>query len=432
MKRCPKCSRTFPDENQKFCTFDGGLLRADQPAFDPNLTVRATSKDLIETPPQPAGQTEVDASEAKTSVRLNSLNETITSFGTSTFSETAPVGSQTSSDLTPPSDSAPTSADLSAFAPAAAAAQNQSLAEATTLEAPVIVPTETAAAATATAAPAAKKKSILPWVLAGLVLLLLLGGGAAVAGYFFVVKPMMEAKNGPIDSGPANANTNTNSNTAPSPADTSTPANANTTVETKKEPEPYTPSGDAVQFQNSAANLDGDLAAHYVGFSFYYPKTWVKDPKSGVPGASNFAQVYRQISDPSGDYQPERVIFNWYPSKGSYESDTDVFTDSAKKISAQLAKNFPNFEEVSHGDTTVNTYKGYEVRFKGMYKGTPKGDLPYWGRVIFLPPGSKSEKGGVAIIMIATSLAEDVTSAADVGDKGGLALILESLRFASQ
>ena len=101
MKRCPKCSRTFPDKSQKFCTFDGGLLRADQPAFDPNLTVRATSKDLIETPP-PAAPTGNEASEAKTSVRLRSLNETITSFGTSTFKETTPVGSQTSSELTPP------------------------------------------------------------------------------------------------------------------------------------------------------------------------------------------------------------------------------------------------------------------------------------------------------------------------------------------
>ena len=45
MKRCPKCNRTFPDENQKFCTVDGGLLIG-TPAFDPNATMRATSADL--------------------------------------------------------------------------------------------------------------------------------------------------------------------------------------------------------------------------------------------------------------------------------------------------------------------------------------------------------------------------------------------------
>ena len=112
MKRCPKCSRTFPDENQKFCTFDGGLLRADQAPFDPNLTVRATAKDIVEQPPS----TVHDPSEAKTSVRLNSFNETVASFGSSTFREAS--GSQTSSDLIPSAaESAPTSADLSAHAP---------------------------------------------------------------------------------------------------------------------------------------------------------------------------------------------------------------------------------------------------------------------------------------------------------------------------
>src|SRR6476659_7880720 len=46
MKSCPKCNRTFPDEGQKFCTFDGGLLIAPPPALDPNATMRATSADL--------------------------------------------------------------------------------------------------------------------------------------------------------------------------------------------------------------------------------------------------------------------------------------------------------------------------------------------------------------------------------------------------
>src|SRR5919107_1744819 len=45
MKSCPKCNRTFPDEGQKFCTFDGGLLISPQ-TFDPNATMRATSIDL--------------------------------------------------------------------------------------------------------------------------------------------------------------------------------------------------------------------------------------------------------------------------------------------------------------------------------------------------------------------------------------------------
>ena len=41
MKRCPKCSRAFPDDNQKFCTIDGGLLVAGDKPFDPNATIQS-------------------------------------------------------------------------------------------------------------------------------------------------------------------------------------------------------------------------------------------------------------------------------------------------------------------------------------------------------------------------------------------------------
>src|SRR6185436_6840579 len=53
MKRCPKCNRPFPDDNQKFCTIDGGLLVPDQP-FDPNATMQASTVQLTPTaaPPQ--------------------------------------------------------------------------------------------------------------------------------------------------------------------------------------------------------------------------------------------------------------------------------------------------------------------------------------------------------------------------------------------
>ena len=50
MKRCPKCSRTFPDDNQKFCTIDGSsLVTADQ-AFDPNATVHSSAPKMAPPP----------------------------------------------------------------------------------------------------------------------------------------------------------------------------------------------------------------------------------------------------------------------------------------------------------------------------------------------------------------------------------------------
>jgi hypothetical protein len=139
--------------------------------------------------------------------------------------------------------------------------------------------------------------------------------------------------------------------------------------------------------------------------------------------------VDRQFSDSTGDFIQERARFNWYASNGTYESDLADFPQHAKKVTDLLAKSLPGYEEVSRGETTVNSYKAYEVRFKGEFKNGTK-SLPYWGRVILLPPGTESEKTGVEIVMLATSYAPGVSGAADVGVKGELALLLDSFRFA--
>jgi len=272
----------------------------------------------------------------------------------------------------------------------------------------------------------------MPWIIGILVVLLLGIVGLGVAGYIFrdeirqFLKPWLESQGHALPSrANENANTNsrtsTNANTNSNSGNTNSSANAN---ETKKEPLAFVAPAGAVPFSNSKDNLDGDLAKHYVGFSFYYPKTWTKDPKAGVPGASNFAAVDHQFTDNTGSFLQERVLFNWYPSKGSYEDDAAVFPESAKKVTDHL----PNFEEVSRGETTINSYKAYEVRFKGEFKTGDK-SLPYWGRLILLPPGTKTEKGGVAIVMLATSYSPGVTSARDVGVKGELAMILDSFRL---
>lgn len=415
MKRCPKCSRTFPDENQKFCTIDGGLLRVEEPNFDPNLTVRGISKEF--TPPASPG-------DEPTGMRSPALGETVTELGSSTFRETptGPTGTPTAADLVSPVESAPTSADLRASAVASTVAAQP---------ASGVLPAERPPSVTPAQPAQPKKRSVLPLVLGALVVLLLLGGGAAVAGYFLWLKPWMAANRQPLV---AKDTTNENANTAASPSNTNsavnTNANAAASEEPKKEIEPFVPSSDAVQFSNVKTNLDGDLADHFVDFSFYYPRTWTKDPTAGVRGASSFAKVQRQLSDETGDYIQERVVISWYPSNGTYDADLATFPERARTVSDQIAKSLPNYEEVSRGETTVNAYKAYEFRFKGAFKNTGKGDLPYWGRAILLPPGDASQKNGITILMLVTSLASGVSGTDDVGVKGELPLILDSFRFA--
>lgn len=475
MKRCQKCSRTFPDENQKFCTFDGGLLMADQPTFDPNRTILAPQMDssprvspsapIPPTPPPPPNAPERDLSETIVAYRPDAapaappaVDATTALTGGQTTPDlvppVAPPVAATSRDLVLPVPPAQTSADLDvpyagetiAVMPAPPPPVSTPLPAPPPIVAPPpppppVPPTVPEVSAPQPPAPVAKpakppkKRSVLKWIVAILIVLFLGAVGLAAAGYVFreqireFIDKQMSKSGGPTPvNGNSNTNSNGNGNTNSNSANTN--GSSNTNSSTSKQPPAFVPPADAVQFTNAKTGLDGDLAAHYVDFSFYYPKTWTKDPKAGVSGASNFAKVDRQFSDSTGDFIQERALFNWYPSSGTYEGDLRGFPEYAKKFTDQL-KSLQGYEEVSRGETTVNAYKAYEVRFKGEFKKEEK-SLPYWGRVILLPPGTEGEKSGVAIIMLATSYASGVTSAADVGVKGELAMILESFRFASK
>jgi hypothetical protein len=94
-----------------------------------------------------------------------------------------------------------------------------------------------------------------------------------------------------------------------------------------------------------------------------------------------------------------------------------------------LAKAFPEYEKVSDGPTKVNSMDAYEFRWQGLSKGTEKGDLKLWGRVIFLPTGREGDTSGAILSMFTTSLAPELSSVEDVGTKGEAPVILDSFRF---
>lgn len=272
----------------------------------------------------------------------------------------------------------------------------------------------------ATAAPG-KKSSRMPLII-GLVVLVLLGGAAA---WYFLVYKKGEAAGG--NANVANANANANANVTANANDNSnTTANANTGTL----PTPTAPPPNATEFVNAKANLDGKLAENYSDFSFYYPNTWEKDPKTGVAGASNFIRVERRLPP---DFTQENFGVSWYESRGTYEADSqDVFPKLVESSKNRFSKAYPEFEVVSEGETTINGIKGYEFRFQSVSKGTEKGDITLWGRVVFLPPGVEGKKNGVQLLMLTTSLAPELTSADDVGIKGELPMILNSFKMGSK
>ncbi len=379
MKRCPKCNRTFPDESQKFCTVDGGLLIAEQ-AFDPNVTIRATADDVgIQSPPP--------RDNAATSRELPSLGN-LNAPTVALPRNTAPTGVKTSADL-----------------PAAPPPGYSTLPRT-----PAALP------------PQAKKKSKLPLILGALAVVLLLGVAGVAVGFIFVVKPWLDSQNRPAvvreetpTTEPSNTNTDTmaeNTNAAPD--------------ESPVETDAFVPPADTTKFENSKDNLDGKLADHYINFFFYYPKSWQTDPKAGVAGASNFVKVERRLPP---DFTQENFAVGWYTSKGTFEADSPTFPQLVELLGASLEKNFPGYRKVAEGPTKVNSLNGYEFRFESLSKGTEKGDIQVWGRVVFLPTGVAGESAGATLIMLATSLAPELSGIEDVGDKGEMPVILESFRF---
>lgn len=256
----------------------------------------------------------------------------------------------------------------------------------------------------------------------GLVVALLVGGAAA--WYFLIYKKSNATANANSNSNVANANANANANVTANANDNSnTSANANTA----STPTPMPPPPNSTQFVNSRANLDGKLAEKYSDFSFYYPNTWERDPKTGVAGASNFIRVERRLPP---DFTQENFAVSWYDSQGTLEADQEkVFPKLIESLKARLSKAYPEFEVLSEGGTTINSLNGYELRFKSVSRGTEKGDITLWGWVVFLPPGKEGQTNGLQLLMLTTSLAPELESADDVGVKGELPVILNSFRM---
>ncbi len=407
MKSCPKCNRTFPDEGQKFCTFDGGLLIGAPQTFDPNATIRATSIDLNA------------PSELPTSRDLPDPNATImesypatVALPRNTGPTTTPAGTANTSDISrqPPPPVTPT-------APPQPRPVEPPRVTTGELRAPQPAPNVAAPAPSAPLPqPVAQKKSKLPWIIAGILLFLLLGGGVLAGVFFFVVKPRLDEMTAQRTPERPIENTNLSTPTPASSVATPSPVPEDTFV-----PPPGT-----VQFTNSNDNLDGKLAEHYFDFSFYYPESWDRDPKAGVPGATNFVKVDRTLPP---DFTQENFAVGWYTSTGTFAGDLPSYPRRVQEFSSSLAKIIPEYRKVSEGPTKINSMQGYEFRWEGLSKGTERGDLKLWGRVVFLPTGTEGDTTGATLSMLCTSLAGELSSVADVGERGEAPVILDSFRF---
>lgn len=392
MQQCPKCGRTYQDDSQKFCTFDGGRL-GDASASGGAPTVIDLNKTVQANFPPPPGQQGVTAP-----ITPPDLGRTIAGGPPTPTSEfqghvTGPTQGPTSSALQPP-----VSAPLPTSAPPQQPVQSAPL--------PAGAPVS---------APATKKSSKLPLILGGVAVLLLLGLGAGGALLWFMMNKT-EKSNG----GGTSINTRSDDN-----ANANTSRNDNVTAGASPSPA-STPPPDANRYVSSSNNLNSLLAQHFADFSFYYPKTWELDPKAGGEGSSNFVKVERHLPP---DFTQENFAVGYYESNGTVEADRPIFPSLVKSFDSKLTASFPEYKKLSEGETKINSIGGYEFRFQSVSRGTEKGDITIWGRVVFLPPGSEGDRRGVTLLMLATSVAPELKSIDDVGVRGELPVILNSFKL---
>ena len=145
-----------------------------------------------------------------------------------------------------------------------------------------------------------------------------------------------------------------------------------------------------------------------------------------MAGADNFVSVDRSLPP---DFTQENLAVGWYKSTGTFAGDSASFPQRVEEYSNSLAKRIPEYKKVSEGPTKVNSMQGYEFRWEGLSKGTDRGDLKLWGRVIFLPTGTDGDTSGATLTMLTTSLAGELSSVEDVGSQGQMPVILDSFRF---
>lgn len=462
MQRCPKCNRTYQDDTQKFCTFDGGRLMVDAEApttfdlsnaptsVDPlGATVTGPDPDLNKTvagvqppltseiqPPAPTGPTDKSTpvwSDAPPAANMQPQ----TSTGTTGPTTTAPIATPPppAAASAPPSQSgavsmppASTSPQLPPTAPVArqpaatAPVQSPPVAHPQQPTAPMAAtpPVATPSGQSATAPPRKSSKVLLIVGLLALLFLLLIGGGAAF--YFIGMKPRLSANTqGSGSSIETSPGTSKNANTA----------EANKPATTSSQP-PVEAPPNATKFTNSRDKLSGSLSEHFVGFSLYYPNSWTVDPKAGTTESSNFFKADRTLSDSTGDYLLERLAVSWYQSNGTVQLDRPIFPNRVEYFNNLFSKDYPDYQKVSEGETKFNDMDGYQFTFKGQVKGTGKGDISLWGRVIFLPVGNEEARNGAVLLMLASSAAPEIKTADDVGEKGELPILLKTFRLQQQ
>ena len=183
----------------------------------------------------------------------------------------------------------------------------------------------------------------------------------------------------------------------------------------------------SVDFENQKDNLSSKLAQRFIGFALKYPTTWQRNQPPQSVETPNFLDISRRNTNST--LPVEQLLISWSDSNGTTAADRSIFPVLARKLREKFAREIPKFRLVSEGETRLNDLDGYEVLFEGETQNQSGAPVKIWGRTVFLPTNQPGTRTGLTLTMLATSLATELSGARDVGAKGDLADILQTLRL---
>lgn len=180
-------------------------------------------------------------------------------------------------------------------------------------------------------------------------------------------------------------------------------------------------------FQTSRQNLKGDLARNFVEFSLFYPNDWKVNQGESATERGMRGKFLDISRDAPNGILAEQMLVSYYESHGTFSADESKFAALAEETNNTLKGIIKDYQMLSKGRITVNGgWPAYEVKFQGGGT-TDKGEkVIVWGRRLFVPAARPGVKNGFEITMLATSASPDVKSVDDVGNKGGLATVLNT------
>lgn len=249
------------------------------------------------------------------------------------------------------------------------------------------------------------------WMLLSVLGLIALVVGLWAVWYYFLNRPNQPSFVPPTETQEA-------ANTAAENPNGANNTSALPEVELPPQARQIIPPPNSEYFQNTRENLDGELAKYYRGFSFYYPKDWVK-----TGGGKNFADVARKNEN---GIPVEQLLVTYYDSKGTFKADREKFPVLVKDSNKKLAEMLPDYRFVSEAEKVINGWKVYEMKFEGTAVTKGGESVKIFGRRLFMPPMRQGIKSGFIITMLATSLAPNVQNVDEVGEKGELKMVLDT------